>query len=147
MRKLLILPALILITAYVISGCSTQSTRGKELVDNAPSYMHIAEYADANLRTEEYSTSKDHYMVMLSDIADIDEISSDVKVAMQDYTYFWIENSYVQFWNDETKTEGILCTFDSDKGLKELKSWYDGVQTEKLADNCYRVYPPRGWIG
>lgn len=145
MRKLLILPALI--TAYVISGCSTQSTRGKELVDNAPSYMHIAEYADANLRTEEYSTSKDHYMVMLSDIADIDEISSDVKVAMQDYTYFWIENSYVQFWNDETKTEGILCTFDSDKGLIELKSWYDGVQTEKLADNCYLVSPPRGWIG
>lgn len=147
MRKRLILPALILITAYVISGCSTLSTRGKELVDNAPSYMHIAEYADANLRTEEYSTSKDHYMVMLSDIADIDEISSDVKVAMQDYTYFWIENSYVQFWNDETKTEGILCTFDSDKGLKELKSWYDGVQIEKLADNCYLVYPPRGWIG
>ena len=147
MRKRLSLPALILIMAYVISGCSTLSTRGKELADNAPSYMRIAEYADANLRTEEYSTSQDHYLVMLSDISDIDEISSDVAVAMQDYTYFWIEDYGIQFWNNETKTEGILCTFDSDKGLKELKSWYDGVQTEKLADDCYLVYPSRSWIG
>ena len=147
MRKRTVLPALIFITAFVISGCSTLSTRGKELSGNTQSYMHIAEYADANLKTEEYSTSQDHYLVMLSDIADTDEIASDVKIAMQDYTYFWIEDCYVQFWNDETKTEGILCTFDSDKGLKELKSWYDGVQTEKLADNCYLVYPLRGWIG
>ena len=147
MRKRIVLPVIILLTAYVFSGCNTLSTRGKELADKASSYMRIAEYADANLRTDEYFTSQDHYLVMLSDISDIDEISSDVAVAMEDFTYFWIEDSYVQFWNDETKTEGILCTFDSDKGLKELKSWYDGVQPEKLADDCYLVYPSRAWIG
>lgn len=147
MRKTLFLPVLIITTAHVICGCSRHSARGDELAGNAQSYMHIAEYADANLRTEEYLTSQDHYMVFLEDISDIDEISSDVAVAMQDYTYFWIEDSCVQFWNDERKTEGILCAFDYDTALKELKSWYTDVQTEKLANNCYLVYPPRGWIG
>ena len=94
MRKRLSLPALILLTAYVFSGCNTLSTRGKGLADKAPGYMRIAEYADANLRTEEYSTSQDHYLVMLSDISDIDEISSDVAVAMEDFTYFWITCSW-----------------------------------------------------
>ena len=147
MRKRFLLPVLILATVYAISGCGGLSSRGKEVAVNAQSYMRIAEYADANLRTEEYSASQDRYMVFLSDVSDIDEISSDVTVAMQDYTYFWIEDNGVQFWNDETKTEGVLCAFDSAKALKELKSWYDGVQTEKLAENCYLVYQSRSWIG
>ena len=147
MKKSMFLTVLIVVTAYIISGCGRLSSRGGELAVNAQSYMRIAEYADANLRTDVYCTSQDHYLVLLSDISDIDEIASDVTVAMQDYTYFWIEDCYVQFWNDETKTEGILCAFDSAEALKELKSWYDGVQTEKLADGCYLVYPSRAWIG
>ena len=31
--------------------------------------------------------------------------------------------------------------------LNELKSWYDGAETEKPEDNCYLVYPSRARIG
>ena len=35
----------------------------------------------------------------------------------------------------------------SGEALKNLKSWYKDVQTEKLADNCYLVRQARSWIG
>ena len=138
---------LIMLTAFVISGCVKPSARGTELAVNAPSYMRIAEYANANLRKKEYSVSQDRYSVSLKDISDIDEIASDVAVAMKDYSYIWIEDCFVQFWNDETKTEGVLCAFNTTKALKELKSWYQDVRVEKIADNCYLVSPSRSWIG
>ena len=147
MRKFVLLPLLILLTALVINGCVKPSARGTELAANAQSYMHIAEYADANLRKEEYSVSNDRYSVSLKDIADIDEIASDVAVAMKDYSYFWIDESSVTFWNDETKTEGMLCAFNTTKAIKEVKSWYQDVRIEKIAEGCYLVSPSRSWIG
>ena len=147
MRKITLLPLLILLAALVFSGCVKPSARGAELAANAQSYMRIAEYADANLRKKEYSVSNDRYSVSLKDIADIDEIASDVAVAMKDYSYFWIDESSVTFWNDETKTEGVLCAFNSTKAIKEVKSWYQDVRIEKIADYCYLVSPSRSWIG
>lgn len=147
MRKITLLPLLILLTALVISGCVKPSARGAELAANAQCYMRIAEYADANLRKKEYSVSNERYSVSLKDIADIDEIASDVAVALKDYSYFWIDESSVTFWNDETKTEGMLCAFNSTKAIKEVKSWYQNARIEKIADNCYLVSPSRSWIG
>ena len=147
MRKIVLLPLLILLAALVISGCVKPSARGTELAGNSQSYMHIAEYADANLRKNEYSVSNDRYSVSLKDIADIDEIASDVAVALKDYSYFWIDESSVTFWNDETKTEGVLCAFNSTKAIKEVKSWYQDVRIEKIAEGCYLVSPSRSWIG
>ena len=85
MRKIVFLQVLILLAAFVISGCVKSSARGAELASNAQSYMRIAEYADANLRKKEYSVSHDRYSVSLKDISDIDEIASDVAVAMKDF--------------------------------------------------------------
>lgn len=147
MRKTVFLQVLILLTAIVISGCVKPSARGAELASNAQSYMRIAEYADANLRKKEYSVSHDRYSVSLKDISDIDEIASDVAVAMKDFSYFWIDESAVQFWNDETKTEGVLCAFNSTKAIKEVKSWYQDVRIEKIAEGCYLVTPSQAWIG
>ena len=147
MRKIVLLPFIIFLAALIISGCVSPSARGTELAANAQSYMRIAEYANANLRKKEYSVSNDRYVVSLKDIADIDEIASDVAVAMKDYEYFWIEDCFVQFWNDETKTEGVLCAFDPAKAIKELKSWYQDVRVEKIADCCYLVSPSQSWIG
>lgn len=147
MRKIVLLPLLILLAALVISGCVKPSARGAELAANAQCYMRIAEYADANLRKKEYSVSNERYSVSLKDISDMDEIASDVAVALKDYSYFWIDESSVTFWNDETKTEGMLCAFNSTKAIKEVKSWYQDVRIEKIADNCYLVSPSRSWIG
>ena len=147
MRKITLLPLLILLAALVFSGCVKPSARGAELAANAQSYMRIAEYADANLRKKEYSVSNERYSVSLKDISDMDEIASDVAVALKDYSYFWIDESSVTFWNDETKTEGVLCAFNSTKAIKEVKSWYQDVRIEKIADYCYLVSPSRSWIG
>ena len=147
MRKTVFLPLLILVAAFIISSCVSPSARGAELAANAQSYMHIAEYADTNLRKKEYSVSNDRYSVSLKDIADIDEIASDVAVAMKDYSYFWIDESSVTFWNDETKTEGMLCAFNTTKAIKEVKSWYQDVRIEKIAEGCYLISPSRSWIG
>ena len=147
MRKTVFLPLLILLAAFVISGCVKPSARGAELAANTQCYMRIAEYADANLRKKDYSVSNDRYSVSLKEIADIDEIASDVAVVMKDYSYFWIDESSVTFWNDETKTEGVLCAFNTTKAIKEVKSWYQDVRIEKIAEGCYLISPSRSWIG
>lgn len=135
------------LAVLLLTGCNNLSSRGEELKENVMNYWNIAEYADANFRIDEYYVSSDRYAVVLSDISDIAAISSDVYVAMQDYSYFWIEDSGVLFWNDETKTEGILCPFDPDTAIKELKKWYEDVQIEKIHEGCYLITQSQAWIG
>jgi|GEM_PF-1940333 hypothetical protein len=133
---------------YLASNHHELSARGKELVPNTQSYLNIAEYATAHLRTDEFSTSiPNRYTVSLKDISNINEIASDVAVAMQDYSYFWIEDYYIVFWNDETGTEAILCTLGSAEALKTFKSKFNDRQIEELGNDCYLVRPRRAWIG
>ena len=112
-----------------------------------PNYTRVAEYARNNLAKPEYLTSEGHYMINTSELMNSAEIRDDASVIAKDYSYFWIEKDYVLFWNDETKTEGILYAFDANEAVGKLSTTYKDMQVEKLKDNCYLVQQARAYIG
>lgn len=132
---------------FTLSGCKSLSARGKQLLDNVPNYTRVAEYARNNLAKPEYLTSEGHYMINTSELMNSAEIRDDASVIAKDYSYFWIEKDYVLFWNDETKTEGILYAFDANEAVGKLSTTYKDMQVEKLKDNCYLVQQARVYIG
>ncbi len=140
---------LFLISALCLSllcACGRLSPRASELADNASSYMNIAVFADRDLRTDEYYIPQTgRYFVYLSDIEGIEEISPDVSVAMQDYSFIQIDEYCVWFFNDETRTEGILCILDSGRSRDLFRDLE--MDRERLAEDCYLLTQPRAWIG
>lgn len=137
----------IAVMLFVLSGCKSLSARGQQLLGNVSSYTHVAEYAKANLTKPEYMTSEGRYHVNVSVLYSVDEIKADASVVGKDFSYFWIEKDSVQFWNDETKTEGILYAFDVNEAVGKLSTTYKDMQVEKLKDNCYLVQQARAYIG
>ena len=51
----------------------------------------------------------------------------------------------VWFFNDETRTEGILCILDSGRSRDLFRDLE--MDRERLAEGCYLLTQPRAWIG
>ena len=132
---------------FTLSGCKSLSARGKQLLDNVPSYTRVAEYARNNLAKPEYLTSEGHYMINTGELMNSAEIRDDASVIAKDYSYFWIEKDYVLFWNDETKTEGILYAFDTGNAISSLRATYKDLDIEQLKDKCFLLKQARSYIG
>ena len=132
---------------FTLCGCNSLSDRGRQLLENVPSYNRVAEYARNNLTKPEYLTSEGHYLVNTRELLSIDEIKADASVVAKDFSFFWIEKDSVQFWNDETKTEGVLYAFDTGNAIGNLRAAYKDLQIEKLKDNCFLLQQARAYIG
>ena len=133
----------ILIACFLISiyGCS-KSSEAERLSKNLSDYKLVAEYALNNCKNDKYKVidgKAERYVVVLSDIEDIAEIKSCVAIAQQDFSYIWIEDSYVIFWNDETKTMGLLYSEKPKKAIKSIKTWYTTMESEKINKNFYII--------
>ncbi|MBR1816675.1 MAG: hypothetical protein IJ763_08240 [Lachnospiraceae bacterium] len=133
----------ILIACFLISiyGCS-KSSEAERLSKNLSDYKLVAEYALNNCKNDKYKVIDDkaeRYVVDLSDIEDIAEIKSSVAIAQQDFSYIWIEDSYVIFWNDETKTMGLLYSEKPKKAIKSIKTWYTTMESEKIDTKFYII--------
>lgn len=139
--------AFLLMSCCLLSVCGCdKSAKAEYFSKNLADYEAVAEYVLNNCKADKYKVSyllndvlEERYVVNLSEIDDVTEIKSSVEIAQQDFSYVWIENSYVVFWNDETKTIGLLYSENPKKSIKAIKTWYTDIESEKLNDNCYII--------
>lgn len=75
---------------------------------------------------------------MLSDITD-EGLSQSISVAEETFTYIWIENNSVIFWNDEMKQLGLVYSDNAKSTMKDIEEWYDDLEKEKVNNNCYLI--------
>lgn len=61
------------------------------------------------------------------------------KISEIDLEYIWVSDDYVIFWNNEMKTYGILYSTSSKTIIKQLKSWYTGMEYHKIEKNWYEI--------
>ena len=76
--------------------------------------------------------------VLLSDITD-EGLSQSISVAEETFTYIWIENNSVIFWNDEMKQLGLVYSDNAKSTIKDIEEWYDNLEKEKVNNNCYLI--------
>ncbi len=128
MKKLWI-PALLLICCIIFCSCANNETPYYE--QRLSSYEEIAHYALENYATQDGSRA----CVLLSDISD-KSLSDSILIAEEKFTYIWIENNSVIFWNNEMKTLGLIYSGDIRKATKDIKAWYNGLETERINSRC-----------
>ncbi|MBR6536392.1 MAG: hypothetical protein IKT67_04260 [Lachnospiraceae bacterium] len=125
---------IILVCVLCIMLCSCEYDRTKYYEGRISSYEAIAEYALQNYVASDGS----RVSVELSDITE-KSLSKDILVAEERFTYIWIENSSVIFWNDEMKTLGLVYSDNAKSAIKDIEKWYSDLEKEKVNNNCYLI--------
>lgn len=109
MKKIMGVLVLIIACSFVMCACG-KSGETLELSDNIEAYETIAETALRDFQDEEHfhNTDSERYIVYLSEFTVYTELSSSVDIVKGKFSYLWIENGNVVFWNDETKVLGLV---------------------------------------
>lgn len=140
MKKIMGVLVLFIACSFVMCACG-KSTETLELSDNIEAYETIAETALRDFQDEEHfhNTDLEIYIVNLSEFTVYPELSSSVDIVKGKFSYLWIENGNVVFWNDETKVLGLVYSSNPKEYIKELREWYEGMDSEKINEKCYTV--------
>ena len=131
MKKILVVALLCVFCALL---CSCESDRVKYYKERVSSYEEIAEYALQNYADPDGN----RVVVSLSDITD-ESLSQSISVAEKRFSYIWIENNSVIFWNDEMKALGLVYSHNTKQAIKDIEEWYHGLEKEKINKNCYLI--------
>lgn len=135
MKKLLLI---ILQCLLCMLLCSCGETYADTLADyyeeRLSDYEEIAQYALQNYAAADGSRKT----VLLSDITD-ENLTQSISVAAEDFRYVWIENNSVVFWNDETKTLGLIYSDNVKSEIKAIEEWYNGTGRKKINGNWYLI--------
>lgn len=55
------------------------------------------------------------------------------------FSYAWVEENYIIFWEDETRYYGVLFSENPKTALNSVKQWYDELKSKKLDKNWYEI--------
>ena len=131
MKKILI-PTLLCMCCILLCSCTNEKTQYYE--QRISSYEEIAIYALENYANPDGS----RVCVLLSDISD-KSLSERILIAEEKFTYIWIENNSVIFWDDEMKTEGLVYSENPKRCIKDIQEWHNGQESKKISKNLYLI--------
>lgn len=132
---------LLLVLAIVMCGCE-KSTKTQELSENIEAYEKIAEIALKDFQDEEHKCESDDgtlYVIMLYEFSKYENIKDVIDIAEKEFSYLWIEDGNVVYWNGETKVLGLVYSSNPKNYIKSLEEWYKGMDSEKINENWYVV--------
>ncbi len=131
MKKILII-VLQCILCMVLCSC------GKDRTDyyreRLSAYEAIAQYALDN-----YASIDGSRVIVQSSAITETDLAESVLVVEEKFTYVWIENNGVVFWNDETKTLGLVYSEDAKSTIQDIEEWYNDLDKDKINNNCYLI--------
>lgn len=131
MKKLLVV-VLQCILCMMLCSCGGDETGYYS--ERLYAYEAIAEYALDNYA----ATDGSRVTVNLGEITDVN-LAESVLIAEEKFTYIWIENNSVVFWNDETKKLGLVYSENIKSVIKDIEEWYDNMDKAKISKNCYLI--------
>ncbi len=131
MKRILIV---VLQCVLCIMLCSCGNERTDYYEKRISSYEAITQYALQNYSSSDGS----RVCIKLSDIIE-NGLNEDILIAEERFLYIWIENNSVVFWNDETKTLGLIYSDSAKSAIKDMEEWYSGLEKEKINNNCYLI--------
>ena len=132
---------LFLVLSIVMCGCE-KSKKTQEISENIEAYETIAEIALEDFQDEEHKCESDdgtRWVIMLSEFSEYDNLKDEIDIAEKEFSYLWIEDGNIVFWNDETKVLGLVYSSNPQSYIESLKEWYNGMDSERINENWYTV--------
>lgn len=129
---------LLTLSVFMLCLTSCNEIHDQEYYDeNLDSYILLSDY----IRNSNNISANDVRMVV-NLYEEIDTNDEDVKkawnIAGERYDFVWLSKNDLIFWNDETKTLGLLNTSNIKQSKKDL-DWYNDLEYEKINDEWYVI--------
>lgn len=149
---------LFLISVTMIIGMSGCTKYKNEIfTSNKADFTAVVEFARSYYETHK-SEGSDHITLTFDDgvlhslteetagvindtvVDDIpDDISASLSIISSKFDFLWVNDTYVIFWEDETKYYGLLWSESAKKAISSLKEWYNELDQRKLEANWYEI--------
>ncbi len=130
MKKLISI--LVIFSLLFLCGCNLEKP------ESFSDLKAVAEYA-ITYYTENKPADSSHLTLDLGNTqwqtVQIEELTKNIKK----FSYIWVEESYTVFWNDETKTYGVLYAPSPFKAIKSLRSWYTSLKIKRIEKSWYEI--------
>ena len=105
-------------------------------IQNLGQYYLLSDYIRDNY---EIPGHDERLLIELNDMEPEDtSISKALSTVKERFGFVWLSENEIVYWNDETKTLGLLDTADIKKSRQNL-DWYDGLEYAKLDDRFYVI--------
>ncbi|MBR3918505.1 MAG: hypothetical protein IKJ59_07190 [Clostridia bacterium] len=130
MKKFTVVCALFVLCVF-LSSCNKDYLDYYE--NNLNDYTAIVQYA-----LENYAKENERVVVLLSDIND-ENLVENITVAEEKFSYIWVENNNVIFWDNEMKTLGLLYSEKTNEALDDIEEWYNNIDKERIQKNWYLI--------
>lgn len=126
------------------SACSLTKAKFENFADCKADFETVSNFlrsyyidydysGSATFDFEDGNISKDGFVIS-------EEYAEEVKTIQQNgFTYVWVEEDHIIFWQDESKYYGVLFSEDTKTALRSVKEWYDELKSKKLDKNWYEI--------
>lgn len=140
-----VLPIVIIVVMLIsFSACSLTKAKFENFADCKADFETVSDFLRSYYMDYDYSgsatfdfedgyISKDGFVIS-------EEYAEEVKTIQQNgFTYVWVEEEHIIFWQDESKYYGVLFSEDTKTALRSVKEWYDELKSKKLDKNWYEI--------
>lgn len=134
---------LAVVCVLVLSGCHF----------NNPTFQDFDEYSDAFTTVRDFildcGVSAPSIVYLNDDILTISDnkptnettlLTAVQKLQDKGFSYVWVRDDHLIFWEDETKYYGVLWSLNPKKSIREIKEdWYSNMKSRKLTNEWYEI--------
>ncbi len=140
-----VLPIVIIVIMLIsFSACASRKAKFENFADCKADFETVSNFLRSYYVDQDYSgsatfdfedgnISKDGFVIS-------EKYAEELKTLQQNgFTYAWVEEDNIIFWQDETKAYGVLFSENPKAALETVKEWYDGLKSKKLDENWYEI--------
>ena len=140
-----VLPIVIIVIMLIsLPACSLTKARFKNFADCKADFETVSDFLCSYYVDQDYSGSATFEFIdgniWKDSLVVSEEYAEEIRTIQQNgFTYVWVEEDHIIFWQDETKAYGVLFSENPKAALETVKEWYDGLKSKKLDENWYEI--------
>ncbi len=78
--------------------------------------------------------------ILRDDAVVSDDYSKETETILDNgFSFVWVEEDYMIFWEDETKYYGVLFSENAKSAIDSVEEWREGIKSKKLDKNWYEI--------
>lgn len=142
MKKYIAL-CMVLVCVLVMAGCHF----------NKPTFKDFDEYNDAFMTVRDFildcGASAPSYVLLNEEILSISDskpenattvLNAVEKLKGKGFSYVWVEDDHLVFWEDETEYYGVLWSSNPKASIRKIEEdWYSNMKSRKLTTEWYEI--------
>lgn len=142
--KRLISILIIIILLISFSACSLTKAKFENFADCKADFETVSNFLRSYYMDQDYSGSATFEFIdgniWKDNLVVSEEYAEEIKTIQQNgFTYVWVEEEHIIFWQDETRYYGVLFSEEPKTALRSVKEWYDELKSKKLDKNWYEI--------